>query len=697
MIRPRSRRLVLLLALALVPGLLACRKTESPPGNGSAPATPAAPETPAATAAATPRHLLLVSIDTLRADAVGAYGKNPSPTPHLDRLAREGTRFRRVQSHVPLTLPSHATLFTGQLPFEHGVRNNGTYALPESASTLAEMLQGRGFTTGAAVASFVLAKKFGLAQGFATYNDDLGANGSSGGIRDLRAEIPASQVYGKWQSWLSRLPAGQPFFYWAHFYDPHLPYEPPAELRGRFGSGPEGAYAGELAAVDRELGRMFADLESRGLLADTLVVVTSDHGEGFGEHGEWGHGLLTYQESLEVPLVLRGPGAPSGREIDTRVGLVDLLPSLLELFGAPLPQGLSGHSFRPLLTASPVAADESRHYFESLLGQEDRNWAPITGLLVGEHKLIAVPRAEMYNLAADAGEKQNLVDSERRRWRELDEMLRGLLLGKKTTDASRAADEQDLATLRSLGYVSAGGAAGKVLDPKDGIALDRQLQEVEKSLAAGTAEARRQARQQLEAARAAWQGVEQPAFYLLEHRLRAADGDRAGALATLRRGVARLPEVYPLRFELLRALYEARQFADATTEAGHMLARDPGSVQVLTLLGKSRLGAGDPAGALAAFEKALQGDPGNPDLQLDVAMLYAQSGQTARAFEYFEQGLARQPRGFYLLTYALLLAREGRTAEAGDRMEQALRDHLGELNAEQQQLARQALSSWGRS
>lgn len=679
------RRIARLGFLALLVGLTqhGCGKKEDAPAPGPP-------------AAAAPRHLLLVSIDTLRADAVGAYGKKPSPTPHLDRLAREGTLFRRVQSHVPLTLPSHATLFTGQLPFEHGVRNNGTYALPDSASTLAEILQGRGFATGAAIASFVLAKKFGLAQGFATYDDDLGASGSSGGIRDLRAEIPAATVYGKWQSWLSRLPAGQNFFYWAHFYDPHLPYEPPAELRGRFGTGPEGAYAGELAAVDRELGRMLADLESRGLLADTLVVVTSDHGEGFGEHGEWGHGLLTYQESLVVPLVLRGPGAPVGREVAARVGLVDLLPSLLELFGAPLPPGLAGRSFRPLLAASPAAGEdaESRHYFESLLGQEDRNWAPITGLIVGEDKLIAVPRAELYDLRADAGEKQNLLDTERRRWRELDEALRGLLLGKKAADATRAADDQDLATLRSLGYVAAGGGAGKVLDPKDGITLDRQLKEIENTLTAGrTAEARRQ----LDAARAAWPEVEQPAFYLLERRLREAAGDRDGAIATLRRGVSRLPAVFPLRYELLRALYDARRFGEAVTEAGQMLEKLPGSVQVLTLLGKSRLGLGDPAGALAAFDKALVGDPGNPELQLDAAMLYAQTGQMPRAFELFEQGLARQPRGFYLLTYALLLAREGRTAEAGDRMEQALRDHLGELNAEQQQLARQALRSWGRS
>lgn len=692
MFGPRRFGGLLVLLLAGL-GVSACRDT-SPPG---APAS--SPGDGAISGGIPPRNLLLISIDTLRADAVGAYGKNPSPTPHIDRLAHEGTRFRRVQSHVPLTLPSHATLFTGQLPFEHGVRNNGTYALPESANTLAELFSGRGFTTGAAVASFVLAKKFGLAQGFATYDDDLGASGSSSGIRDLRAEIPAATVYGKWQRWLSRLPDGQPFFYWAHFYDPHLPYEPPAELRGRFGSGPEGDYAGELAAVDRELGRILADLESRGLLNQTLIVVTSDHGEGFGEHGEWGHGLLTYQESLEVPLVLRGPGAPSGREVAQRVGLVDLLPSLLELFGAPVPQGLSGRSFRPLLTASPATVDgsESRHYFESLLGKEDRNWAPITGLLVGEHKLIAVPRAEMYDLATDAGEKQNLVDTERRRFRELDENLRGLLLGKKTSDASRAADEQDLATLRSLGYVSAGGAGGKVLDPKDGIALDRQLQEIEKTLAAGnTSEARQRARAQLDAARAAWPDVEQPAFYLIDHRLLTAEGDPDAAIAALRRGVARLPEVYPLRFELLRALYEARRFADATTEAGHMLARDPGSVQVLTLLGKSRLGAGDPAGALAAFEKAMAGDPNNPELQLDAAMLYARAGQTAKALALFEQGLAQRPRGLYLLTYGLLLAGEERLDEASDRLEQALRDHPGELTPEQQEMAEHALRSWGR-
>lgn len=676
-----------------------------------------------------PRHLLLVTIDTLRADAVGAYGRKPSPTPSLDRLAREGALFRRVQSHVPLTLPSHATIFTGQLPFANGVRNNGTYALPEKAATLAESLQQQGFDTGAGVASFVLARKFGLAQGFAAYDDALGSEG--GAVRALRAEIPAAKVYDKWQAWLKGHGAGAAkpeghFFYWAHFYDPHLPYEPPAAQRAAF---PGDLYAGEVAAADAQVGRILEDLDKAGLLADTLVVVTSDHGEGFGEHGEQGHGLLTYQESLAVPLILRGPGIPAGREVAARVGLVDLMPSLLAALDVTPPAGLAGRSFLPRLAggAADAAAPEATFYFESLLGKEDRNWAPITGLLRGEDKLIAVPKPELYDLAADPGEKNNHLETERRRWRELDEQLRGLLLGKET-NAGRAADEQDLAALRSLGYVSSGGAGGAVLDPKDGIALDQRLAGVEKALAEGKIDA---ARQQLEAARAALPGVEQPAFYLLEKQLREAGGDAAGALAALRRGVAKMPEVFPLRFELLRWLYEHHQHAEVIAEGQKMLASQPDSAQVLTLVAKSRAQTGDLDGARADFEKAKAADPSNAEIEaeiagilvrqgripealaihnrlvdagayegkgkrlLEAAMLNAQAGDSARAFELFDRGLQLEPNGFFLLTSALLLARAGRVDEAADRMRQAL-EHAGDLNADQQNLARQALRSWGK-
>ena len=678
------------------------------------------------------RHLLLVTVDTLRADHVGAYGRSPSPTPAVDALAQRGALFRQVQSPVPLTLPSHASLFTGKLPFETGVRNNGTYALPESAATLAEYLEGARFTTGAATASFVLARKFGLAQGFATYDDELGSDGA---VRALRAEIPASRVYEKWQRWLggyaprAKAEPGARFFYWAHFYDPHLPYEPPAEEKARFPGDP---YSGEVAFADRQIGRMIADLEREGLLADTLVVVTADHGEAFGEHGEHGHGLLAYQESLAVPLVLRGPGIPAGRTVATRVGLVDLLPSLLEALGVALPQGLSGRSFLPLLDTEPAAAAEEASgerpfYFETLLGKEDRNWAPITGLIRGDDKLIAVPRAELYDLAADPGEKNNHLDSERRRWRELDEQLRALLLGKKEDGAARVADEQDLATLRSLGYVSSGGAGGTILDPKDGIALESKLQEVEKTLAAGRIEPASQA---LDAARKAWPGVEQPAFYLLEKQIREAKGDRAGALAALRRGVAKLPEVFPLHFELLRHLYEQRLYPEAIAEGGKLLARQPGSSQVLILLAKSRVETGDLPGALADFEKARAADPGNTEIEaeiagvlmrsgraaealaihnrlvdagayegkgrrlLEAAMLNAQAGDRGRALALFDRGLQLEPNGFFMLTSALLLAQDGRQAEAVERMRRAL-EHEGDLNPQQKELARQALRSWG--
>ncbi len=478
---------------------------------------------------------------------------------------------------------------------------------------------------------------------------------------------------------------------------------------------------------------MLEDLEQAGLLADTLVVVTSDHGEGFGEHGEQGHGLLTYQESLAVPLVLRGPGIPAGREIAARVGLVDLMPSLLaalDVARPPASPATASCRGSPKRRGAADAADpQATFYFESLLGKEDRNWAPITGLLRGEDKLIAVPKPELYDLAADPGEKNNHLENERRRWRELDEQLRGLLLGKDGEAAGRAADEQDLAALRSLGYVSSGGAGGAVLDPKDGIALDQRLAGVEKALAEGDVEA---ARRQLDAARAALPGVEQPAFYLLEKQLREAGGDEAGALAALRRGVARMPEVFPLRFELLRWLYEHHQHAEVIAEGQKMLD-EPARLGAGAHPGRQKPG---PRAATSTARAPISKRPRRPTRATPRSKPRSPGSWCARAgcpkrspsttawptpapTKAKENACSKRPcstprpataRGPSSCSTAA--SRSSRTAsscsprpccspapagsdEAADRMRQAL-EHAGDLNADQQNFARQALRSWGK-
>ncbi|MCP4201424.1 MAG: sulfatase, partial [bacterium] len=326
-------------------------------------------------------NLLLITIDTLRADRLGSYGYDHAETPNLDRLAAEGVRFENAYSPVPLTLPTHSTLFTGQYPFTTGVRINGVHYLDEAAVTLAEQFRDRDFDTAAFVSAYVLTSKFGLDQGFDEYEDslDLGDN-----LFRFTSEIRADETYRRFSAWLadwktkehSGRAKPRRFFSWIHFYDPHLPYDPPAPYAERF---PESPYDGEIAFVDYQVGKILANLEGSGLLDSTLIVVTSDHGEAFGEHVEEGHGLLTYNETLRVPLIVYAPeGLSGGRVIPDPVGIVEVAPTLAELCGLE-PGDFDGGSLVPLLEGAE--RPEPSLYFESLAGVDAKNWAPRTGIL----------------------------------------------------------------------------------------------------------------------------------------------------------------------------------------------------------------------------------------------------------------------------------------------------------------------------
>ena len=349
-------------------------------------------------------NLLLITIDTLRADRLGVYGDTQAETPRLDALARSGVRFVNSYSHVPLTLPSHGSLFTGRYPFTHGVRNNGNYFLPDEEVTLAELMAQRGFATRASVATYILSAKFGLGQGFASYDDAL-----TGGdlIRGFSSEVPADQISAGFGNWLRDQPLDQPFFAWVHFYDPHQPYRPPTPFAERFAEDP---YRGEVAFVDREVGTLLDALAAREITEKTIVVVTSDHGEGFGEHGEVGHGLLAYEEDLRVPLIFAAGSQLTPKTIHRRVRLVDLMPTLLDLYRIEPPSGMQGESFASWLTtpSGPAADPERDVYFESMLGREENNWAPLTGLIVGPHKYFSLPERELYDLEQDPDESENL-------------------------------------------------------------------------------------------------------------------------------------------------------------------------------------------------------------------------------------------------------------------------------------------------
>jgi arylsulfatase A-like enzyme/Tfp pilus assembly protein PilF len=405
-----------------------------------------------------------VSLDTTRADRLGCYGHAAASTPHLDRWAREGVVFERALTPVPVTLPAHASLLTGLLSHRHGARDNTHYRLPEGPETLAGRLAEAGYDTAAVVAAAVLDRQFGLDRGFGTYDDAVS------GERLEVAERDATAVTDRALSVARDLTP--PFFLFVHYYDPHADYEPPAPFSERFRSSP---YDGEIAYVDQQLGRLRRELQALGRLEDTVVVVTGDHGEGLGEHGEATHGVFLYQSTLHVPLIVVAPGLwPAGTRVREMVSLVDVAPTLLELAGLPPAPGLDGRSLAGLVKGAPAGARwlplESEYGFNSF------GWAPLAGLTDGRWKWIGAPEPELYDLESDPGEGRNLAadrpterDRLAARWREqVTEDRRSPL------DASGLEGSERLARLAALGYVTTPAGASRdddaLPDPKRAIA-----------------------------------------------------------------------------------------------------------------------------------------------------------------------------------------------------------------------------------
>ncbi|MCP4659594.1 MAG: sulfatase-like hydrolase/transferase [bacterium] len=665
-------------------------------------------------------NLVVITIDTLRADRLGAYGHAAAQTPHLDALARGGVRFESCYSPVPLTLPAHATMFTGKYPFAVGVRVNGLHYLSDGEDTLAELFQGHGFRTFAAVGAYVMIAKFGLGQGFDDYDDSLGTRAL---LDEFESEIPANRVYRKFSTWL-RGRRSQKFFAWVHFYDPHLPYAPPREVGIRL---PDDPYDGEIAFVDRYVGKIVDDLRSRGLLDKTLIVVTSDHGEAFLEHGEEGHGLLAYEETIRVPLIFFSPAQlRAGITVEPRVRLVDLMPTLAELFGLAPPAGMQGRSFADLLRGMDEA--ESRTvYFESMAGSELKNWAPLVGVIVDEHKYVAVPEPELYDLSRDPGEKENLHAQRARVAGRLDEKLEEILrsAGADPTPTRRELSPEDARHLSALGYLSSSArSSNRMLDPKHGIGIDMTLRAVRTVMNEGDLERAGRALEELIAANPE---LEMPDFYELRHDLAAARNDEETAVAVLEEGVARFPELGPLKFKLASYLFKLRRYAQAEGLCRELLAKDPRRTEALNLLGLVAARRGDVTRAVAWFEQALTIEPRSIPLQTQIADTLAMGGEAARALEIydgladrgifdadadhlfkaamlnsrfgspqraeelFRRGLELEPAGIHHIGFALVLSRIGKIAEAIRHFEIALGEYRDQLTPAQTRLAVAAL------
>lgn len=390
--------------------------------------------------------VLLVTLDTTRADYLGVYGQPRIRTPHLDALGGQGVVFTKAFSSAPLTLPAHASLLTGATPLVHGVRDNFGASLPAGVPTLAETLAAGGWATGAVVGAAVLDAGSGLERGFQSY-DDLrpAASGAAAPV-----ERDGGEVIDHALALLERLRAG-PFLLWVHLYDAHLPYQPPAPYSELYASD---AYGGEVAYLDALVGRLTERLRVAGV-RDVLVVVAGDHGEGLGEHGEPDHGVFLYDSTLHVPLLLWAPGTLRRARIDRVVRDIDVMPTLLDLLGLEVPPGVAGRSLRPLLEGR---ADPDRlAYAESDYARLHYGWSPLRALRDAAFKYVEAPQPELYDVRADPGETRNLVAEQARVAAALRERLDQMQAAAAASPGAGApaAAPDALERLRSLGYAGA--------------------------------------------------------------------------------------------------------------------------------------------------------------------------------------------------------------------------------------------------
>jgi arylsulfatase A-like enzyme/Flp pilus assembly protein TadD len=420
--------------------------------------------------------VVLVTLDTTRADHLGCYGASGAATPRLDALARNGVRFTQALSPVPLTAPAHASILTGRVPRRHGLRDNAGFTLDAGVPTLAQTLQAAGYDTAAFVSAAVLDRAVGLNRGFARYDDSVR-------VGDRRAfdyqERAASQTV---DAVLDALPSLKPpYFLWVHFYDPHFPYVPPEPYATRFAGRP---YDGEIAFVDAQIGRLLDALRRRG--DAPLVIAAGDHGESLGEHGEETHGIFLYQATQHVPLIVSGPGIPAGRVPTENAGLVDVAPTVLDAVGLPPLPAADGRSLLPAIRgAKPTPAE---YEMETFYPSFAYGWAPLRALVSGPYKYVDAPRPELYELPTDAREKKDLSKARKARTADFARALEGLTSSGPAPQPSGDGETEELrARLSSLGYV--GGSKlpeTGAIDPKDGVALLRDLDGARRSIQEGS-------------------------------------------------------------------------------------------------------------------------------------------------------------------------------------------------------------------
>jgi arylsulfatase A-like enzyme/Flp pilus assembly protein TadD len=598
----------------------------------------------AAPAAPAPRdNILLVTIDTLRSDRVGAYGGHLPPTPTLDRLATEGCLFEQAVAQAPMTRPSHASILTGLYPFQHGIRDNFAPPLAATHRTIAEILKASGYVTGGFVGSFIVNTQSGLGRGFDEFDDSFGSD-AKGTAFFSDYQRRAGDVEARAGAWIERVSAaGKPFFAWVHFYDPHSPYTPPPPYSTRYANHP---YEGEIAYTDAVLGHLIARLQRRGIEDRTLVVVTADHGESLGEHGEDEHGFFVYDAVVHVPLLMRYP-ARIGRGVRVKAESrsVDLLPTILDLARVTAVPGLPGRSLVPDITG--VRHDQVPAYSESLFPRLHFGWSELRSIRMGGWKYVQAPRPELYDLTRDPGERNNLYAAEGPRAAALRSRLLDTMGGSMETavvaDGTAKLDPATLQRLASLGYVSGPGTAGFTgADPKDTIAEFQSYgKSVRAALEAYDRGDVRTAARNLKAIVAAGRGGFDVSFYLGKACMRL--NDYQGAVTALQEAVNKLPTYTPSYIELAKAHVALKQYDAAMAALQEGLKRDPANFQFHSHLGYIARIRRDLPTARQHYETARTLEPGDFDVRMNLSSIYRDMGEPRLALREVDAALLLQP------------------------------------------------------
>jgi arylsulfatase A-like enzyme/Tfp pilus assembly protein PilF len=584
-----------------------------------------------------------VTFDTLRADRIGAYGYPAAETPNLDRMAREGTLFEEARTHVPLTLPSHATVLTGLLPPRHGLRGNGPFRLSGSIPTIASVLRERGYDTAAAVSSVVLDRLTGLDRGFQQYDDNQRI-GDRAAFNYL--ERAASQMVDAATRQISRL--SPPFFLWVHLYDPHVPWVAPPSFSARHPGRP---YDAEITFADEAFGRIRQQAEARAS-GHLLTIALSDHGESLGEHGENQHGYTLHRGVLRVPLLVAGPEVPRGRRVRETMAIVDIAPTIAELAGTAM-TGIDGKSLVPLLrstgeTAQPGAQpDAAPVWEESLHPLFDSGWAPLRGLLTERWHFVEAPRPELYDRVSDPADRIDLAAQNPDLVRRLREELwaMALALGDRPEPSPGPADSPEMSErmskLSSLGYLSGGEdrpLSRPRLDPKDGLPGFIAIERAGALLEGGQAG---QARKLLEPYLK--KDPDNPRLWHQYGMSLAVSGDHEEAERAFVRAVRLDPRAEFIRYAYASLLQDMGKQREARAQLEKVLETNPRAVDAALELASMAARNGDRESSEAILRRSYERGVRDPDLLSRLGVHLLERKRSDEAVRHFAEALVLHP------------------------------------------------------